>query len=49
MARKNLLAGLTDFELPAGNSPKDGPPSSPNEAAADRHNPVSGRTAPLGL
>ena len=23
MARKNLLAGLTDFELPAGNSSKD--------------------------
>ena len=47
MARKNLLAGLTDFELPAGNSPKDGPPSSPNEAAADRQ-PSFGQNGAIG-
>jgi len=48
MARKNLLVGLTDFELPAGNSPKDGPPSSPNEAAADRQQPSFGQNGAIG-
>ena len=47
MARKNLLTGLLGDELPAGNSPKDGPPSSPNEAAADRQ-PSFGQNGAIG-
>jgi ParB family chromosome partitioning protein len=48
MARKNLLAGLTGSELPAGNLPKDAPFSSPNEAAADRHQPSFGQNGAIG-
>ncbi len=48
MARKNLLAGLTDPELPAGNSSKESLASMPVDSVADRHQPSFGQSGAIG-
>jgi ParB family chromosome partitioning protein len=48
MARKNLLAGLTDFELPAGNSSKDALASAADETVVDRHPRTFGQSGAIG-
>ena len=48
MARKNLLAGLTDFELPAGNSSKDALASAADETVVDRHPRTFAQSGAIG-
>jgi ParB family chromosome partitioning protein len=48
MARKNLLVGLTDIELPAGNSTGEASAPGPNAPATDRRQPTFGHTGAIG-